>query len=233
MSRRELELGSNRTGIASAIELAAEMIQGTREFPPSSEGDEQEIARVRNIYSQSADPLGSIPPPAMVPGQGASDVLLTQLVDKLGARLAFERSGVRLYTALISKLEAYGSFEGGPERTDLEHIRDQELEHFHMLTKAIERLGGDPTSITPSADVQATLSRGIMDVLIDPRTTFVQDLEAILVAELADNESWSTLSNLAEQAEEDELAAEFEEAEIHEREHLERVRAWLLSANGL
>ena len=32
------------------------------------------------------------------------------LMDKLGQHLAFERTGTRLSEALISKLEAYGSF---------------------------------------------------------------------------------------------------------------------------
>ena len=40
----------------------------------------------------------------------------TQFLDKLGERLAFERTGVRLYEALISKHEALGSFAGGPDR---------------------------------------------------------------------------------------------------------------------
>jgi hypothetical protein len=46
----------------------------------------------------------------------------TQLIDRLGARLAFERSGVRLYEALLSKLDASGIFDGGPSREDIERI---------------------------------------------------------------------------------------------------------------
>ena len=35
-------------------------------------------------------------------------------MDKIGERLAFERTGTRLYEALVSKHEAFGSFPGGP-----------------------------------------------------------------------------------------------------------------------
>jgi rubrerythrin len=232
---RLAEMGANRTGIASAAELAAEMVQGTQEFPPSAPGDEQEIARVRGAYTKEAEPLGSVPPPILepVPEQTAGEeALMAELIDKLGARLAFERSGVRLYSALLSKFDVHGTFPGGPERDDLEHMRDEELEHFHLLSGAVEELGGDPTAVTPAADLQATMTRGILDVLVDPRTTFVQGLEAILLAELADNDSWYLLSMLATQMGKEDLATDFEEAEANEREHLTRVRTWLLAASG-
>lgn len=229
---RTVETGINRTGIATAAELAAEMVEGTQEFPPSAPGDDQEIARVRGDYIENADPVGTIPPPLDQPENASEEAHLTEFIDKLGGRLAFERSGVRLYSALLSKFDAYGSFAGGPERVDLEHIRDEELQHFHMLSATVEELGGDPTAVTPEADVEATLSRGILDVLVDPRTTFVQGLQAILVAELADNDCWYLLSTLATQMGKDELAAVFAEAESHEREHLTNVRTWLLAASG-
>ena len=232
MNKHQMEIGANKTGIATATELAAQMVSGTREFAPSSPGDEQEIARVRGMYSETAEPLGTVPPIAETGSKEApsEQAVLTELLDKLGARLSFERSGVRLYTALINKLEAYGSFTGGPERTDLERIRDQELEHFHLLGQAIEELGGDPTCVTPSADLQATMSKGVVDVLVDPRTNFVQGLEAILVAELVDRDSWAMLAELAELAGQRELRDQCQEAEVHEVDHRERVRGWLAKA---
>jgi hypothetical protein len=48
-----------------------------------------------------------------------------------------------------------------------------------MLKSIIERHGGDPTAVTPSMDLQATASRGVMQVIVDPRTTLLQSLEAI------------------------------------------------------
>jgi rubrerythrin len=233
MTSRAVEIGANRTGIASAAALAAEMVQGTEEFPPSAPGDELEIARVRGVYTETAEPVGTVPPPVEnVEQTGVDEALLAELMDKLGARLAFERSGVRLYSALLSKFDVHGSFPNGPERAVLERMRDEELEHFQLLSATIEELGGDPTAVTPAADVQATMSRGILDVLVDPRTSFVQGLEAILLAELADNDSWTMLSTLAMNMGLDDIASDFEAAEAHERDHLVWVRSWLLAASG-
>src|SRR5690606_11609285 len=96
--------------------------------------------------------------------------------------------------------------EGGPSKKDLMAIRNEEHAHFMMLKSAIEKLGGDPAALTPSADVTATVSRGIGDVLQDPRTSLLVGLEVILVAELADNDSWELLVQLARKAGQEELA---------------------------
>ena len=68
-----------------------------------------------------------------------------------------------------------------------------------MLQAAIEQLGGDPTAVTPSANLQATAAHGIQKVVVDPRTTLLQ-LEAALVAELTDNACWEALIELAQEA---------------------------------
>lgn len=172
--------------------------------------------------------------------------------DKIGERIAFERGGVRLYDALIVKhmgVEQSGqevlppaeqvvdlTFEGmqvlapvageRPAET-LARIRDEELAHFHMLCEAMEQLGGDPTAMTPCADVQATASVGLMQVVTDPRTTLAQSLNAILTAELTDNAGWELLISLAEDAGESELAGRFLGALAQEQEHLAVIKGWL------
>jgi len=230
--------GSNRTGAALAPHHIDAMLEAGREFPPNSRGDESEIARVRVRYAKGGEPIGTMPPPPGVKElakTAAKAVLGKQpllFLDKLGERLAFERSGVRLYQALVSKREAYGGFSGGPSRTDLEHLLAEEREHFHMLAAVVEQLGGDPTAVTPSADVHATLSKGIVAVLTDPRTSLVQSLEGILLAELADNECWTALVALAREAGDDDLTTKFEDAEGTEREHLTRVRTWIAAAQS-
>jgi rubrerythrin len=156
----------------------------------------------------------------------------TLLMDKLGERLAFERSGTRLYEALVSKHDAFGSFAGGPRKGDLEGILREEHEHFTMLSSTIEQLGGDPTAVTPSANLHATASRGIAQVIVDPRTTLLQSLEAILIAELADHACWEALIALAQQAGEDTLVKPFKQALVTEQEHLVKVRAWLAAGQG-
>jgi ferritin-like metal-binding protein YciE len=231
-------LGKNRTGIAVAPQRAGEMCAGMDEFPPTSQGSAQDIADVRIAYAKEAEPMGSMPLPATWTAtahtalkalQGEHPVLL---MDKLGERLAFERTGTRLYEALVSKYDAFGSFNGGPSREDLEHILQEEYSHFVMLQSVIEQLGGDPTAVTPSANLQGTVAHGITMVLVDPRTTLLQSLEAILVVELADNACWEALMELAQEAGEEHLVQQFEAALLAEQEHLTKVHTWLAAGQG-
>jgi rubrerythrin len=214
---------ANRTGIAAAPDRAAQMTIAVEEFPPTSEGSALGVAAVRVDYAQE--------------GSGGDDRLrlaeeTSLLLDKLGERLAFERTGARLYEALLSKHDAYGSFEGGPSRDEITLILSEELQHFRMLVELIKSLGGDPTELTPSANVQLTASNGVGQVLVDPRTNLVQSLEAIVMAELADNEGWETLAGLARLAGHEELAERCEAALLTEQEHLEKVRSWLAAGQG-
>jgi rubrerythrin len=236
MASTQTELGHNRTGVATSPKLTQEMLAGAQEFAPAPNDDENTVARVREEYARDADPLGSVPPPATLTGaakaalRGAKGLRPTQFIDKLGERLAFERTGVRLYGALISKLDAFGSFDGGPTREALVDIMNEEHQHFTLLTDAVAQLGGDPTVVTPSADLHATMTAGVMAVMVDPRTTFVQCLEAALIAELADNAAWEVLSELATRNGEDDLAAQFETARNEEVVHLDSVKRWLAMA---
>jgi rubrerythrin len=230
-------MGNNRTGIARAPKQAEAMVEASEKLV-SEPAEAEQAQRVREEYAREAEPLGSVPPPATAKqaGKAVKQKVKGQspnlLVDKLGERLAFERSGVRFYQALIGKLEAYGGFAGGPSAEDLEEILEEELLHFQQLEQLIRAAGGDPTALTPAADFTANLGKGIGDVLGDPRTTFVQGLEAMLVAELADNDSWDALVALADQAGEKEMVEVFEQALADEREHLEKMRAWVAAAQG-
>jgi len=231
--------GTNRTGMAAAPERSQAMRAGMEEFPPTSQGSALDLAQVRIAYTQEAEPMGSIPMPAGVKGKVQTAVKAvigeqpTLFMDKLGERLAFERTGTRLYEALISKHEAFGSFAGGPSKADLEHICEEEYRHFTMLQAAIEQLGGDPTAVTPAANLSATASQGVPKVVVDPRTTLLQSLEAVLIAELTDNACWETLVELAQHASENALVQQFAQARAHEQDHLDKVRTWLAAGQGL
>jgi rubrerythrin len=237
MNNTQPTIGDNRTGIARAPERTEEMVRGNDEFAPTARMDDRPIAEVRQEYAKEGEPLGTLPPPASAKQLGKTAVAALKkgspnlFMDKLGERAAFERSGVRLYQALISKHEA-GSFDGGPTRADLLQIMEEELQHYLLVKEAIERLGGDPTAMTPSADVHATASEGLRAVLVDPRTNLLQSLEVIMIAELADNECWDGLIELARKAGEEELVRAFTTARDHEREHLLKVRSWLAAGQG-
>ena len=81
-----------------------------------------------------------------------------------------------------------------------------------ILRDAIETLGGDPTVVTPSADVVGVAGSGWVQALTDPRTTLTEALKVVLAAELADNDGWETLVEVAAGLEQEELAAQFREA---------------------
>jgi hypothetical protein len=67
---------------------------------------------------------------------------------------------------------------------------------------------------------------GLIQVLTDPRTSVAQCLEAILVAELADNDAWQILILFAEKMGMDEMARDFSVALSEEDIHLMHIRQW-------
>jgi rubrerythrin len=231
MSQNEsAEMGMNKTGIATAPRLSKEMIESSSDVAVPGNGH-LTPDDIRAEYIHRGAKVGSVPPPASVKGMAKSALQAlkgekaTVLVDKLSERLAFERSGVRLYEALMAKCNAID--HSGDTLTKLEHICSEELSHFHMLWECIEKLGADPTVQTPSADIAAVASQGIPKVVSDPRTTLAQCLEAIMTAELVDCEAWERLTELAEGFNQTEMAEQFREALAQEKEHQFIIRELL------
>ena len=231
--KSEAELFFNRTGIMTNPDMSAELIRGAKKTIPSSSGSGKEAAASRTEYLIKELPIGSSP--IIINGENASQDELSAnadrisvLLDKLGERLAFERQGTRLYEAFLQKLQATpAEAVNGPSSEDLRHICDEELAHFKLLQKAITEIGGDATIQTPSADVAGVLSHGILQIVSDPRTTFPQTLQAMLTAELADNDGWQMLRELASKLEYSDLEEECAKAFQEEQEHLEKVCQWL------
>jgi rubrerythrin len=209
----------NRTGMELAGARGDEMLEASFVMRPSSEGDESGIHEERLHYAAEGHVLGSMPPGVEGP--------MALLLDKLGQRLAFERTGVRLYDALMDKLEHAGGFEGGPRREDLARIRDEEAQHFVMLEQALRDRGADPTLLTPSADVGGTLGMGFCKVMTDPRTSLAQGLDAILSIELTDNAGWESLIDVAQRLGDAELERRCGDALRQEEQHLHDVKGWV------
>lgn len=207
----------NRTGLDQARDGRG-MLDVPKDLAPASRGSSRDIDHVRTRYARVGFPMGSMP-------DVDRDVVL--LIDLIGARLAFERSGVRFYEALIAKVDAYGTFERGPARRDLEQMRDEEHRHMVMLDRLLHDLGADPTALTPCANREVVASRGIGDVLLDPRTRLLDGLEAIVIAELADHEQWMALVDTARELRRDSLARIFMANQATEEEHLSKVRRWI------
>jgi bacterioferritin (cytochrome b1) len=196
------------------------------------ENEEPSLAELRMEYVIEADPVGSMPPRiseevGAATEEGTPAIGVDVLLDKLGERLAFERGGTRLYEALLVKCQA-GLSGGDIVSVDrVKQIHDEEAQHFQVLVDAIESLGGDPTVQTPCADVIGVASMGLIQVVTDPRTTLPQCVNALLAAELSDNAGWELLITLARDVGADDLAREFENALVHEEEHLEQVKTWM------
>jgi len=227
--------GGNRTGVQTSPELARESAEGAAAAAPGSEGGPEAIAAARAVYIKEGLPVGSLPPPpASLEGvvEGAAQLVgtttgLATLADKLSERLAFERTGTRLYEALIGKRAVLGESTPGPTLTQLAEIREEELQHFLLVNRAITSLGGDPTVMSPCADTVMVSSLGLLQVLTDPRTNVAQCLQAILTAELTDNDGWQMLIGLAAELGYAELATQFQTALANEETHLASVRGWL------
>jgi hypothetical protein len=223
----------NLTAAQLHPDMTQEMVEATREFPPTSQGDESRIVRVRAEYMAVGDPIGSIPLPlspkgVVKTGKEAAGPGALAFTDRLGERLAFERSGVRLYEGFLGKLvNTKGKGKGGVEPEQVQHFLQEEHEHFQLLVQCVEQLGGDPTAVTPGANIVAVQSIGLVQVMTDPRTTVDQCLCTILTAELVDKDGWELLAALARGLGHTDMAREFEHALLQESEHLTTVRDWV------
>ncbi|MFL6606538.1 MAG: ferritin-like domain-containing protein [Steroidobacteraceae bacterium] len=248
--------GPNRTGAALVQNEVNLMLEAVRDLSPPMPISTLQIDVERQSCIAEADSVGSIPPPksslkraasvakAATKGSAAAKGASARpgvFLDKLGERLAFERTGTRLYDAFITKYLALRNVDGevlppaaaagesvqeSPLET-LKGIRAEELGHFRMLCDLVVELGGDPTAQTPSADVTAAASMGLMQVITDPRTTLAQCLNTLLTAELTDNAGWDLLAQLSQEAGHKELVDPFSQALAAEQRHLVIVREWL------
>jgi rubrerythrin len=225
------DMGGNLSGIQTAPDLAREQIENAAQAEPSSDGGPELADAERATYIAEGYPVGSLPslPIAEEADADEDETGMAVFLDKLSERLAFERMGNRLYDALINKCEALGEDTDtmGPTVAELQEIREEEHRHFLLLNEAVTELGGDPTVESPCADVAAVASMGILQVVIDPRTTVTQCLQAMLTAELTDNAGWEMLIDLADEIGSADLVTQFTEAFENEQIHLANVQTWL------
>ncbi len=255
-------LGMNRTGMQMSPLHGTGMMDYARAHAQDAPADEGQMEEMHRVYAEEAEKLGSVPVPGSVKGvvkATASKIKGNRpevLIDKLGERLAFERTGTRLYEAMIMKVsglqglgdmaqsldtdnaetdayEALGT-DGNPQavgsRVDLltlQRIRSEEQEHMMLVRQALEELGADPTAMTPCADIAGVTGMGLMQTLTDPRTTVAQCLNALLTAELTDHAGWELLMELAEDLGHDDMAVRFSVAATTEAEHTSTVKEWL------
>lgn len=232
------KLGHNMTGAQMSPEDTQKMVEYTERRPADVPGSAAELKRAREQMNREEGQIGSVPIPGSVKGMLKStfDKVLGNnpelLLDKLGERLAYERTGVRLYEAMIAKaLACEGS--GAELVPTLQQIRNDEQAHMILLINAIETLGADPTAMTPCADVVGVIGSGPLKVITDPRTNIAQALNVILTIELADNAAWELLIALAEQSGHAKIARSFDNALVEEERHVNTIRSLLSRELGL
>ena len=232
------KLGHNLTGAHMSPDDTQKMLDYTERRPADVPGSAAEYKSAREQMNREEGQIGSVPVPGSAKGKLKTtfDKMLGNnpelLVDKLGERLAYERTGVRIYEALIAK--ALACEGGGAELVPtLQQIRNDEQAHMFLLINAIEALGADPTAMTPCADVVGVIGSGPLKVVTDPRTNMGQALNAILTIELADNAAWEMLIQLAEQSGYSKIAKSFAGALVEEERHVNTIRSLLGRELGL
>jgi ferritin-like protein len=236
MSEKPTDTGTNRTGIATSPIDSRRLIEAAEQAGTAGPLDGRALEAERVRWARDADPIGTVPPPGTLKGlaKTALEVLQghkpTVFIDKLGERLAYERTGTRLYDALLAKHAAASVHGGGPTRAELEKIRDEEHQHVLLVADAIRRLGADPTAMTPSADLVGVAGLGWVQALTDPRTTLTQCLDVMLIAEQGDVAGWELLTELAAGLGFEDLAQQFNAAGLVEEEHAAKVHTWLSRA---
>src|SRR5690554_6358524 len=232
------KLGHNMTGAQMSPEDTQKMVEYTERRPADVPGSAAELKRAREQMNREEGQIGSVPIPGSAKGMLKStfDKVLGNnpelLLDKLGSRQDCDRTGVRLYEAMIAKeMTCKGS--GDELDPNLQQIRNDEQAHMILLINAIETLGSDPTAMTPCADLVGVIGSGPLKVITDPRTNIAQALNAILTIELADNAAWELLIALAEQSGHAKIARSFDNALVEEERHVNTIRSLLSRELGL
>jgi rubrerythrin len=227
---RVMATGSNKTGLDMSPEDSKLLIEGAESALPSSDGNEMTLASYREPEILAADPVGSVPPPGTLTGvakTGMQKLLGNQpevLLDKLAGRLAFERTGTRLYDAMLAKCSVRRDEVDGISVEQFLRFRNEEANHFALLWEAMRELGADPTAQTPEADVNGVASMGLLQIITDPRTSVAQCIHAIHIAELTDRDGWDLLIKLAREMGQTGMAENFTGALADEEQHLETIR---------
>ena len=224
----ETKMGLNRTPMGMAPRQGPRMLENSKIPMPS--GGIIDVKQLRQSYLAESDSLGSVPLPATFKGLATSIMqkLVGKrpevLIDKLGERLAFERTGTRLYELALTKAQLAGDEIADASLSDLVVICEEERGHFLLLTQTIEKIGGDPTAVTPCADAAGVMSSGLVKLAADPRASFAQTVQALLVAELTDRDGWELLVDLVDELGMEQEAQLFRRSLESEARHLAFVR---------
>ena len=106
----------------------------------------------------------------------------TKVIDLLNERLAFERSGVKLYDTLLGRLRATEDRTLKAFLGDVKEHREEEKEHEEWLEGQIRALGGDAHAPTERSVLVQAESEGVERVMRRD-DSILHDFHALLTAE--------------------------------------------------
>jgi len=146
-----------------------------------------------------------------------------RVIDLLNERLAFERTGVRIYDRMLLRMRLAEDGEVQRMVDRMQRYRDQEREHEEWLEEQIQTLHGDDHVPTEKSVLVLAETQGLERVIHrDPRLD--HDFHALLSAELSDAAGWDLLVRMAEQFGDREARREFKQRHREEQEHVLFVR---------
>lgn len=147
-----------------------------------------------------------------------------RVVDYLAERLAFERASVRLYDALLERVQEAQEPEVRALAPLLERHRDEEREHVHWLQGQLEALGAGSHPASARAELSREETRGFAQVFLDGKAPLPHLLHALLAAELVDHAGWDLLVALADEAQDGEAQRALHPRRDEEARHLALCR---------
>ncbi len=147
-----------------------------------------------------------------------------KLLDLLTERLTFERTGVKLYDSVLSKMQKSEDKVIASMIPQLKKQRDQEKEHEEWLEEQVRALGSDAHTETDLSELVLREARGVKEV-IESDDELTHLFHALLVAELVDENGWKLLVQLADEAQDEEALRSIIQRAREEEDHLVYVRS--------
>src|SRR4051794_36376413 len=125
----EVAVGVNRTGLDMAPFSRDELVGYAQTQAGGTPDVDGAFEAVHMAYMEEAERVGSVPVPATMKGMASTATSKVKgknpevLIDKLGERLAFERTGTRLYEAMLLKCGAADAANNPIDAAQLAGIR--------------------------------------------------------------------------------------------------------------
>jgi hypothetical protein len=143
------------------------------------------------------------------------------------APLVFERVRVCLYQAFASKCDALGGLPGGPTSSELQSAISAVVADCELLDSWARSLATSERRAPRSRDLLHVARAGLLSVVVDPTTTLLEGLDALLTAELFGRARWSELVTAAQEVGDEDLVHELVAALRVREDRMRGIRDWL------